>query len=127
MKKSASLLGLVIAMAIGYFVYKVQLTRGPVSEAPPKQQIDVVGVQSDLLSIAQSERLYLVSNNSYATIEQLQQDGDLTFSGINRRGYHYVAEVDDGQHFKITATPSDPAKQDWPVLSIDETMQISRR
>ena len=87
MKRSASLLGLVIAMAIGYFVYKVQLTQGPVSEAPPKQQIDVVGVQSDLLSIAQSERLYLVSNNSYATIEQLQQDGNLTFSGTNRRGF----------------------------------------
>ena len=59
--------------------------------------------------------------------DDLQQDGSLTFSGANRRGYNYTAEVDDGQHFKITAKPSDPAKTSWPTLSIDETMQVTQQ
>ena len=124
MKKTASLLGIVLALGIGYYVFKMQFQQQPGGAAPPQQQIDVVGVKNDLIAIAQAERLYLASNGMYATLEQLQQDGSLTFSPVNRRGYSYVAEVDGGLHFRIIARPSDPAKQDWPSLSIDETMQI---
>ena len=66
----------------------------------------------------------IMVDGMYATLEQLQQDGSLTFSPVNRRGYSYVAEVDGGLHFSIIARPSDPTKQGWPSLSIDETMQI---
>ena len=38
-----------------------------------------------------------------------------------------AAEVDDGQHFKITAKPVDPAKASWPTISIDELMQVSQQ
>jgi hypothetical protein len=88
--------------------------------------IDVVGVKTDLLAIAQAERLYLASHGSYASIDQLQQDGAISFSGTNRRGYNYAADLDDGQHFSITAAPSDPAKEGWPTLSIDENMQVTQ-
>jgi hypothetical protein len=127
MKKVGGLIGLVIALGIGYFIFKAQYTTGPVGGAPPKEQIDVVGVRSDLLAIAQAERMYLASNGTYVSLEQLQKDGGLTFSGTNRRGYDYVAEVDDGQHFRITATPVDPAKANWPTLSIDENIQITQQ
>jgi hypothetical protein len=127
MRKVGGLIGLVIALGIGYFIFKAQYTMGPVGGAPPKEQIDVVGVRSDLLAIAQAERMYLASNGTYVSLEQLQKDGGLTFSGTNRRGYDYVAEVDDGQHFRITATPVDPAKANWPTLSIDENMQITQQ
>jgi hypothetical protein len=127
MKKVGGLIGLVIALGIGYFIFKAQYTTGPVGGAPPKEQIDVVGVRSDLLAIAQAERMYLASNGTYVSLEQLQKDGGLTFSGTNRRGYDYVAEVDDGQHFRITASPVDPAKANWPTLSIDENMQITQQ
>ena len=70
----------------------------------------MVGVKSDLLAIAQAERMYLASHGSYASVDELQQDGSITFSGANRRGYSYTAEVDDGQHFKITARPATPPK-----------------
>ena len=126
MGRDAALLGLVIVLGIGYYIYQAQLTRKTVGEAPPKQIIDTTGVQSDLLSIAQAERLQLASTGSYASLEQLQEDGALTFSGANRRGYHYALEIQDGAHFKITATPANPGKLDWPVFSIDETMQITR-
>jgi hypothetical protein len=127
MKKAGGLLGVVIALAIGYFIFKSQMSQGPMGGAPPREVIDTAGVQQDLLAIGQAERMYLASHGSYASLDQLQQDGALTFSGANRRGYNYTAEISDGQHFRVTASPSDPAKKDWPTLSIDDTMQISKQ
>lgn len=127
MKAAAGILGLVIVLAIIWFVMKSQYSQGPAGAQPPAETIDVVGVKSDLLSIAQAERMYLASHGSYASVDDLQHDGSLTFSGANRRGYSYTAEVDDGQHFKITAVPAEPAKAGWPTLTIDETMQVAQQ
>jgi len=127
MKAAGMILGMLIVVAIIWFVVKTQFSQGPTGTQPPAQTIDVVGVKSDLLAIAQAERMYLASHGSYVSIDDLQQDGSLTFSGANRRGYNYTAEVDDGQHFKITAKPADPAKAGWPTLSIDETMQVTQQ
>jgi hypothetical protein len=127
MKAAAGLLGLVIAVAITWFVIKAQYSQGPTGGQPPAETIDVVGVKSDLLNIAQAEKMYLASHGSYVSVDALQQDGSITFSGANRRGYSYTAETDDGEHFKITARPSDPAKLSWPTLSIDENMQVTQQ
>lgn len=127
MKAAGTILALVVALAIGYFIFKAQFTQGPTGGAPPQQTIDVVGVRSDLISIAQAERLYLANHGTYASVDQLQQDGAITFSGTNRRGYNYTAEISGGEHFRIVATPADPAKAGWPALAIDETMQIAQQ
>ncbi len=127
MKAGGMIVGLVIAEAIVWFVVKAQYSSGPTGGQPPKEVIDVVGVKNDLLAIGQAERMYLASHGSYASVDDLQKDGSLTFNGENRRGYNYSAEVDDGQHFKITATPTDPAKASWPTLSIDDTMQVTQQ
>jgi hypothetical protein len=71
--------------------------------------------------------MYLASHGTYASLEQLQQDGAITFSGANRRGYNYTAEVSGGEHFRIVAAPADPAKAGWPTLAIDEMMQITQQ
>ena len=126
MKKAAGLLSLVIALGIGYFIFKSQFTQGPMGGAPPQQTIDVAGVKNDLLVIGQAERMYLASHGTYASVEQLQQDGAITFSGINRRGYNYTAEI-SGEHFRIVAAPADPAKAGWPTLAIDDTMQVTQQ
>ena len=128
MRAAASVLGLVIVVAIIWFVVKSQFSsQGPMGGRPPMETIDVVGVKNDLLAVAQAERLYLASHGSYASLEVLQQEGSLAFSGGQRRGYIYTAEVEGGQHFKITATPADPAKAGWPALAVDETMQIAQQ
>ena len=127
MRAAGGILGLVIVLAIIWFVVKSQLSQGPTGAQPPAETINVVGVKADLLTIAQAERGYLASHGSYVSVDELQQDGSITFSGANRRGYSYTAEVDDGQHFKITAKPTDPAKASWPTLSIDETMQVTQQ
>ena len=126
MRAAGMIVGLVIVVAIIWFVMKSQFSHGPAGAQPPVETIDVVGVRSDLLAIAQAERLYLASHGSYVSVDQLQQDGSIAFSGAGRRGYSYTAEVDDGQHFKVTAQPTDPAKASWPTLSIDETMQVTQ-
>jgi len=127
MKQAGALIGVVIALGIGYYIYRAQLTSGPAGASAPQQEIDTTGITADLLSIGQAERLYLASHGSYATLDQLQAEGDITFSGANRRGYNFTAELDDGQHFTITAIPSDPSKAGWPTFSIDETMQVTRQ
>ena len=124
MKAAASVLGLVIVLAIVWMLIKTQFTHGPTGGAPPKQVINVVGVRTDLLAIGQAERLYLAGHGSYADLDQLQQDGAISFSGAGRRGYNYTAEVTDGQHFKISAVPFGPGKEGWPTLSMDENMEV---
>lgn len=127
MRSGAALLGLVIALGIGYYMYRPSLEPSPGEKVSPVQQVDVTGVRADLLSIAQAERLYLASHNSYGTLEELQQDGSLNFNGRERRGYKYSIEVDGASHFRIIAGPADPAKAEWPTLSIDDTMAITQR
>jgi hypothetical protein len=126
MKAIGGIVGLVVVLGIVLFIYKAEFTQGPAGGAPPQQTIDVVGVKSDLIAIGQAERVYLASHGSYATLDQLQQDG-ATVSDGSRRGYSYALSVEDGQHFTITATPTDPAKNGWPTLTIDDTMQVSQQ
>ena|SRR5215471_5871452 len=93
---------------------------------PPQQQIDVVSIRSELLVIGQAERQYLVAHGTYGTLDELQQER-LLAGGANRRGYEFSAHVDGGQGFTVVAAPSDPDKQRWPTLAIDQTMQVSQR
>jgi hypothetical protein len=128
MKAGGMIVGLVIVVAIIWFVMKSEFSQGPGGTVqPPAETINVVGVKSDLLAIAQAEKICLASHGNYVSVDELQQDGSITFSGTNRRGYSYTAEVDDGEHFKITARPSDPAKASWPTISIDDLMQVTQQ
>jgi hypothetical protein len=102
------------------------VTLGCRQAAPPQQQIDVVGIRSELLVIGQAEGHYLVAHSTYATLEQLQQDSLLT-GGADRRGYIFHLAVDGSQGFTVTATPSDPDKKGWPTLAMDQTMQVTER
>ena len=124
MRSVAGVLGVVLAGAIVYYLYSVQFSRVE-GGLPQVQQIDLVGVRSDLISYAQSERVFLATNGVYGTLEQLQQSGNVNPAGIHRRGYIYEAEVDGARHFRIVARPADQSEPVRPTLSIDETMQIS--
>jgi hypothetical protein len=93
---------------------------------PPQQQIDVVGIRSELLVIGKAEGTYLVTHSTYATLEQLQQDSLLT-GGADRRGYTFTVAVSGSDGFTATATPSDADKKGWPTLMMDQTMQVTER
>lgn len=124
-RASLGMVGLLVTLAIGYWIYSAQIQQ-VTYEKPLVQRTNLVAVRSHLLSLAQSERLYLASNNSYATLDELQQSKVMnSFPDGSRLGYVYNAEVDGATHFLITATPMDPGV-DLPTLTIDETMQISQ-
>jgi Tfp pilus assembly protein PilE len=120
----SGMIGLLTVLAIGYYTYSTQI-RQLTNGRPVAQQINLAAVKSDLLSIAQSERYYLATNGSFATLEQLRESGNVSSIPENRRGYVYVAEVTGVAHFRIIAKPADSSRTDLPTLSIDETMQIS--
>jgi hypothetical protein len=104
----------------------VQATACTSQSAPPQQQIDVVGIKSELLVIGQAERQYFVAHSTYGSLDDLEQDKLLT-GGANRRGYVFAVQTDGSQGFTVTATPQDPDKQNWPTLTVDQTMQVTQR
>ena len=93
---------------------------------PPQQVIDTVGIRSELLAIGKAEGQYLVTHSTYGTLEQLQQDGLLT-GGADRRGYTVSIEVNGSEGYTATAVPSDPGKQHWPTLVMNQTSQVTER
>lgn len=117
------LVAIVLALGGGYFVYQNYVTQATLVEEPPQQRIDVIGVESDLRSMANAERQFLASRGTYAPLEQLESEG-LLAGGTERRGYRFTAQIDGTSGFTITAEPVDPDKADWPTLTIDETMEI---
>lgn len=125
MRGVAALVGLLVALGAGYAVYQRALPQGGLAQAPPQEQIDVVGVRADLLSIGQAERQYLLSHGTYGTLDALVQDGLLT-SGVTRRGYSFSVVLEGSRAFTATAAPSDPDKAARPTLVIDETLQVSQ-
>jgi hypothetical protein len=126
MRASLGLVGLLIAVLIGWLIYSSQIKQTPNNQSLI-QQTNSAAVRTDLLSLGQSERLYLSANGSYATLEQLQSSGVMSsFPDGSRSGYRYTAEVDGAAHFRITASPADLSRTDLPTLSIDETLQIAQ-
>jgi hypothetical protein len=126
MRAAFGMAGLLIVLVIGYLIYSSQI--GEVSgDKPFAHQANSVAVQRDLLSLGQAEKLYLATNGSYATLEDLRNSSVMSsIPDGSRLGYAYSVEVDGKAHFRITASSSSPSRNDLPTLSINETMLISR-
>jgi hypothetical protein len=128
MRGFVGIAGLLVALGAGYFVYHSYLTRegSAVAMDHPQEQIDVIDIKSNLLTIGQAERTYLNAHGAYGTIEQLQQDGPPSI-GTDNRGYVFSAVPNGAASFAVTATPADPGKAGWPTLVITEAMQVTQR
>jgi Tfp pilus assembly protein PilE len=126
MRSTFGMAGLLIVLLIGYLIYTSQI-REKGNGKTLVHQINLPAVRSDLLSLAQAERLHYATNGSYATLEELRRSNVMnSIPEAGRSGYQYTAEVDGAAHFKITASPTDSARTDLPILSVDETLQISQ-
>ena len=128
MRGIVGIAGLLIALGAAYAVYHSYLSRsvpgGGVEH--PQEQIDVIDIKTNLLTIGQAERTYLNAHGSYGTIEQLQQDGPPSI-GADNRGYVFSAVPNGATSFTVTAAPADPNKAGWPTLVITEAMQVTAR
>ncbi len=65
------LVGLLLVLGVGFYVYQRSATV-PGGKSP-MEQIDTVAIRQRLLAIAETERQYLATHDSYATLEQLAE------------------------------------------------------
>jgi hypothetical protein len=111
----------------GYYYFLKRAAPAPGMVAT--QAISTTGVEMDLTSIAQAERMYFVQNGSYGDMDQLTSSGTMNLTRTSRDGYTYSIET--GQNgFTVTARhPEVPASggftpPHYPVISVDQTMQF---
>jgi hypothetical protein len=127
MGKAFGFVTLIVVVAAGAYIYmrQTQSVMGS-GTGSPTAAVDLMGVKSDLLAIAQAERSHAAMQGGYVSIDTLRSQGDLAMPRNNRGPYSYSAEISDSG-FRIVATYSGPESAGMPkTLSIDQTMQISQ-
>ena len=124
-----SILSLLVVLVIAFgmfFLYTKKMSPGGRSDSP-SESISSTGIKTDLLSIAQAERIFYAQNGRYAPLPELTSSGALTIPRNGRDGYTYSVETSDAG-FTVTArfTPSDGASSAprRPKLVIDQSMEI---
>lgn len=124
MGRAFTFVGLLIVVGVGLYFYSHQAA--PAGGAPTaKASIDLVGVKSDLLMLANAERGQLALEGKYATLDDLVAKGSVPAGRTRRPPYSYSAEIDGAAGFRITATYQGPPDQGAPQrVTIDQTMQV---
>jgi hypothetical protein len=131
MRAAIGLVGILLVAGVGMFIYRAQfagkngaaMTMGTDN---PRAVVDVTGVEADLTAMAQAERGLLAQNGHYATLEELESSGNVQ-EGRTKGRFGYTYSVETTEHsFTITAKYSGPATG-MPTISIDETMQITKK
>jgi hypothetical protein len=126
MKGMVGLLGLVIALGIGAYLY-THSAKGAADAAggagSPKMAIDVTGVRADLVAFGTAEKQTYALDGKYLSIDEMRAKGSSI--PADRRGpFTYSSEVSD-TGFKITATYTGEANPGVAkTMSIDESMQL---
>jgi len=109
---------LIVVLGAGAYIYTKQAA--PVG-SPASSVIDTIGIQNDLMAMANAERHYFVEHTKYASLDVLRRNGD---TRIPRRP-HYIYSSEAGEtSFKISATYSGPDPKAPKHISIDETMSV---
>ncbi|HET9182196.1 MAG TPA: hypothetical protein VFP59_08700 [Candidatus Angelobacter sp.] len=128
MSRAFSFIALLAVLVVGAWFYMHQAQHVmSAGTSNPTAAVDLTGVRSDLLAMAQAERSHAAMNGSYVSLDDLRSNGDLTMTRDHRGPYTYSAEV-SGDGFRIAATYSGPENSGMPKsLSIDQTMEISQQ
>ncbi len=122
MGRAFGFLGTIIVMAVGMYIYSIQLKDATATggASTPTGTANIMGVKNDLISIANAERGYFASEQKYASLDELVSAKYIT---IERQRPPYTYEVETtSSGFRVTATRDSagaPAQ-----LWIDETMQV---
>jgi len=122
MRAFGSLVAIIVVLGAGYWFYATSV-KSSSANGSSAEVISSVGAKSDLLSMAQAERVYMTSHGSYASLDELYSSGSLTQRKPDREGYTYSAETSAGG-FTITARCQTPQGAVCPSFSIDQTMQV---
>ena len=112
-----------------YMHFLKQASPGPGMVAT--QAISLTGVQTDLMSIAQAERMYYAQNGSYADLPTLSSNGTMNIARTSRDGYTYSVDPTANGFTAIARytaprldVPAGVTPPHFPTISIDQTMEI---
>jgi hypothetical protein len=125
MRGTLGLLSIVIAMAIGLYIYskQAQSSSALAGANNPKAAINITGVKSDLVSIASAERRYFATEGKYASLDELISSNTITVAR-QRPPYTYDIQTSGGG-FRVVATRSGEDNSGTPAqLSVDENMEF---
>ncbi len=121
MLRAFGFLGTVATMAIGMYIYSLEVKTLEPSTAGNGEEVALItGVKNDLIGIASAERGYLASQGKYASLDELISGNYITIKG-ERPPYVYDVEVNSNT-FRATATRT--TKGAPAQLWISENMQI---
>ena len=120
--RAFGILGTVVTLAIGMYIYSIQVkTLMPSGAAGNSQDVTTItGVKNDLISIANAERGYQASQGKYASLEELISGNYLAIKS-ERPPYIYNIET-SGNGFRATATRM--TKGSPAQLWISDDMQV---
>ena len=110
---------LIVVVGAGAYIYTKQAA--PVG-SPASSVIDTIGIQNDLMAMANAERRYFVEHTKYASLDELRRNGDTRIP--TRPHYVYASEATSETSFKISATYSGPDPKAPKHISVDETMSV---
>jgi hypothetical protein len=132
MRSTLGLVSILVTAALGiagYLFFLKQASPGPGMVAT--QAISTTGVQNDLVSIAQAERMYFTQNGSYADLSTLESSGTMNITRTGRDGYTYSVDS-SGNSFTVTARytapppemPAGVAPPHFPSYTVDQSMEV---
>jgi hypothetical protein len=127
MSRLFGFIGVLAALAAGMYIYakQAQSTSAAAGANNPKAAVNIVGVRTDLLSIAQAERSYFATEAKYGSLDDLISSHNLTVIH-DRPPYTYEVET-SGSGFRVVATRSGDDNSGTPAeLSVDENMTFSQ-
>jgi hypothetical protein len=123
------IISIVVTLAISaglYIAFLRSATHG--AGGSPKTVISTTTVQMQLVNIAEAEKMYFVQNNTYGSLEDLASSGTFKLKVPDPDDYEYSVNA-SASGFKATAhhaDTKDAKAENYPVVSIDETMQVER-
>jgi hypothetical protein len=125
MSRLFGFLSVVIVMAAGLYIYsrQVQSTSAATGTNNPRAAINITGVRTDLITIAQAERGYFALEGKYASLDELISSRSLSVAR-QRAPYSYDIET-SGSGFRVVASRTGEDNSGAPAqISVDENMQF---
>jgi hypothetical protein len=123
MSRIFGFLTLLIGLGVGLYFYahQAQSASAAAGANNPRAAVDVVGVRSDLMTIAQAERGNFALEGKYASLDDLISSKSLSVTR-QRPPYSYSVET-SATGFRVVATRSGGNTSGTPAeLSVDENM-----
>jgi len=122
MGRAFGLIGVVIVVAIGGYLFTRDAQSITSTGSAPRTTVDVIAVRNDLMAIANAERRYWASNSRYASLDELRSNGDIEVP--SRDHFTFSAETSDDA-FQIIADYSGPDPDAPKRFVINEAMTLT--